>query len=52
MKPPVRAIADAAENADLVVVGSRGLGSFSGAALGSLSHRVIGETPKPVLVVH
>jgi nucleotide-binding universal stress UspA family protein len=33
-------------------MGSRGLGAFSGAALGSLSHRVIGETDKPVLVVH
>ncbi|RIL08217.1 MAG: hypothetical protein DCC71_00240 [Proteobacteria bacterium] len=52
MKPPTRAIADAAEKADLVVMGSRGLGAFSGAVLGSLSHRVIGETRKPVLVVH
>lgn len=52
MEPPTRAIADAAEKADLVVMGSRGLGAFSGAALGSLSHRVIGETSKPVLVVH
>jgi nucleotide-binding universal stress UspA family protein len=49
---PVRAIAEAAEKADLVVMGSRGLGAFSGAALGSLSHRVIGETHKPVLIVH
>jgi nucleotide-binding universal stress UspA family protein len=52
MKPPPRAIADAAEKADLVVMGSRGLGAFTGAVLGSLSHRVIGETRKPVLVVH
>jgi nucleotide-binding universal stress UspA family protein len=52
MKTPARAIAEAAEKADLVVMGSRGLGAFSGAALGSLSHRVIGETRKPVLVVH
>ena len=52
MERPTRAIADAAEKADLVVMGSRGLGAFSGAALGSLSHRVIGETSKPVLVVH
>ena len=52
MKPPVRAIADAAEHADLIVMGSRGLGALSGAALGSLSHRVIGETRKPVLIVH
>jgi len=52
MERPTRAIADAAEKADLVVMGSRGLGAFSGAVLGSLSHRVIGETSKPVLVVH
>jgi len=52
MKPPMRAIADAAEKADLVVMGSRGLGAFAGAAIGSLSHRVIGATRKPVLVVH
>jgi len=49
---PVRAIAEAAEHADLVVVGSRGLGALSGAALGSLSHRLIGATRKPVLIVH
>ena len=52
MEQPARAIAEAAKKADLVVMGSRGLGAFSGAALGSLSHRVIGETDKPVLVVH
>jgi len=52
MEPPVRAIAEAAEKADLVVMGSRGLGALAGAALGSLSHRVIGETKKPVLIVH
>lgn len=49
---PVRAIASAAADADLVVMGSRGLGALSGAALGSLSHRVLGETPKPILIVH
>ena len=52
MKLPTRAIAEAADKADLIVMGSRGLGAFSGAVLGSLSHRVIGETRKPVLVVH
>jgi nucleotide-binding universal stress UspA family protein len=49
---PARAIAAAAADADLVVMGSRGLGALTGAALGSLSHRVIGEIRKPVLVVH
>jgi nucleotide-binding universal stress UspA family protein len=49
---PVRALAAAAEQADLVVMGSRGLGAISGAALGSLSHRLLGATRKPLLVVH
>jgi nucleotide-binding universal stress UspA family protein len=52
VKAPMRAIADAAPHADLVVMGSRGLGAFAGAALGSLSHRVIGAVKCPVLVVH
>jgi nucleotide-binding universal stress UspA family protein len=52
MMPPARAVADASAEFDLVVVGSRGLGALSGAALGSLSHRVIRETQTPVLVVH
>jgi nucleotide-binding universal stress UspA family protein len=33
-------------------VGSRGLGALSGVALGSLSQRLIGQTRKPLLVVH
>lgn len=52
IKAPSRAIADAAERFDLVVIGSRGLGATSAERLGSLSHRVIADTNKPVLVVH
>jgi nucleotide-binding universal stress UspA family protein len=52
LAPPARAIVEAANEADLVVIGSRGLGALSGVALGSLSHRVIGDTKAPVLVVH
>ncbi len=52
VEPPLRAIVDAAADADLIVMGSRGRGALSGAALGSLSHRVIGETRTPVVVVH
>mgnify|MGYP005613907725 CR=1 FL=1 len=51
---PAEVIVSMAEEqkADLIVMGSRGLGALSGAALGSLSHRVIGETRRPVLIVH
>lgn len=49
---PNRAIVEAAEGVDLLVMGSRGLGATSGQRVGSLSQRVIAETGKPVLVVH
>lgn len=49
---PASAISEAASSFDLVVMGSRGLGAVSGAMLGSLSHRVLGLTRQPVLVVH
>jgi len=52
VEPPLRAIVDAAAEADLIVMGSRGRGALSGAALGSLSHRVLGETRKSVVIVH
>jgi nucleotide-binding universal stress UspA family protein len=49
---PARAIAAAAGDADLVVVGSRGLGAASGNAVGSLSQRLLAETRTPLLAVH
>jgi nucleotide-binding universal stress UspA family protein len=52
IKAPNRAISDAAERFDLIVIGSRGLGATSAEMLGSLSHRVIADTSKPLLVVH
>lgn len=38
--------------ADLIVLGSRGRGTFASALLGSTSRGVIGEARRPVLVVH
>ncbi|AML52899.1 universal stress protein [Falsihalocynthiibacter arcticus] len=36
---------------DLIVIGSRGLGSFEGYLLGSVSHKVTGLAACPVMVV-
>jgi len=47
----VQAVLDAAKDADLVVIGSRGLGGFRGMALGSVSHAVTHHAPCPVVVM-
>lgn len=47
---PARALLDAAY-ADLLVVGSRGHGGFSGMLLGSVSQHVIAHAPCPVVVI-
>ncbi len=38
--------------ADLVVLGTRGIGSAEGVVLGSTSHHVVQHSPVPVLVTH
>jgi len=45
------ALLDAARGADLLVVGSRGVGGFAGLLLGSVSQHVISHTGCPVVVV-
>lgn len=42
---------DEAEQADLIVVGSRGIGGFGDLILGSTSYRLVGRTRTPVVVV-
>lgn len=48
---PAQALIDAAEGADLLVVGSRGHGGFVGALLGSVSQHCVHHAPCPVLVM-
>ena len=48
---PADVLCAEAENADLLVVGSRGLGGFRGLLLGSVSQQVSHHAPCPVVVV-
>ena len=48
---PANRLLEAAESADLVVVGARGLGGFRGLALGSVSDQVSRHSPCPVVIV-
>jgi nucleotide-binding universal stress UspA family protein len=49
---PVAALIQAADSADLVVVGARGTGGFPGLHLGSVSSRLLGRTACPLVLVH
>lgn len=48
---PAAALIGAADRADLLVVGSRGHGGFTGMLLGSVSAHLIAHAPCPVLVL-
>ncbi len=48
---PAQALLGAAGPADLLVVGSRGRGGFTGMLLGSVSQHVVAHAPCPVVVV-
>jgi nucleotide-binding universal stress UspA family protein len=47
-----RTLVDVAKDAELLVVGSRGLGGFSGLLLGSVSQQCAHHATCPVLLVH
>lgn len=48
---PVQVLMDAARNAQLLVLGSRGHGTFTGILLGSVSQHCVQHAPCPVVVI-
>ena len=48
--PPVEVLVDAARDADILVVGSRGRGGFAALVLGSVSQALAHHAPCPLLI--
>ena len=48
---PARGLLDSAADADIIVVGARGMGGFQGLLLGSVSQQVVQHAPCPVVIV-
>ena len=49
--PPVAALVAAARNAELLIVGSRGLGGFKALLLGSVGQQCAHHAPCPIVIV-
>lgn len=48
---PVKVLVDQSQDADLLIVGSRGVGGFPGLLLGSVSHGVLRRASCPVVIL-
>lgn len=48
---PAKELIDASAKADMIVIGSRGLGGFAGMLLGSVSHHLVAHAKCPVVIV-
>lgn len=50
--PTAQTIMERSKEADMVVVGSRGRGGFSGLLLGSVGQQLVHHCPVPVVIIH
>lgn len=48
---PGKILAERSQSADLIIVGSRGVGGFKGLLLGSVSHRLVDRANCPIVVM-